>query len=290
MELAELRRVFARQMLALADVWNNQRLEDAFAHVPREKFLGRGRWHILTPWSLQNYANNGDPALVYQDVVIALDEERGVNNGSPSLHARWLDDVAPRPGERVAHIGAGTGYYSAILSELVSAEGRVIAVEYDADCAARARENLSDRRNVEVVHANGCDWPKEEVDIVYVNFAIPRPADPWIENLKLGGRLIFPLGVPNTTRARGRTLNGVAIMAMRLDEGYTASSVCPVSFVFAEGLTPEPGKEEIRRLYRSLRCGGWEDVKSLVWKQPADGADCWYVGPDWALSYNAIAS
>ncbi|WP_291167862.1 methyltransferase domain-containing protein [Hyphomicrobium sp.] len=290
MELAELRRVFARQMLALADVWDNKRLEDAFAHVPREKFLGRGRWHILTPWSLQNYANNGDPALVYQDVVIALDEERGVNNGSPSLHARWLDEVAAGPGDRVAHIGAGTGYYSAIISEIVGPEGHVIAVEYDADCAARARENLSERRNVDVVHANGCDWPKDEVDIVYVNFAIPRPADPWIENLKPGGRLIFPLGVPSTTRSHGRSLNGVTIMVTRLEDGYAASSSYPVSFVFAEGLTPEPSEEEIRNLYRSLKRGGWEGVKSLVWKQAADSAECWYVGSDWALSYNAITS
>ncbi|WP_045837424.1 protein-L-isoaspartate O-methyltransferase [Hyphomicrobium sp. 99] len=288
MKLAEVRRLFAREMLAIAGVTGNERLENAFARVPREKFLGHGRWHILTPWSHQN-VDEQDPAVVYQDVVIALDEERGVNNGSPSLHAHWLDVVAPRPGDRVAHIGAGTGYYSAILSELVGPDGRVTAVEYDSGCAERARENLSSRRNVDVVHANGCFWPEKKSDVVYVNFAIPRPADPWIENLKPGGRMIFPLGIPNSTRSHGRSLNGVGIAATRLEKGYAASSAWPVSFVFAEGLTPEPGNDEIRNLYRSLRNGGWDDVKSLVWKQPVDSANCWYVGPDWSLSYSAVA-
>ena len=207
MELRELRRVYARQMLTIASASGNERLEEAFACVPREKFLGPAGWRILTPWSPLSYIRERDPALVYQDVVVALDEERGVNNGSPSLHARWLHLVSPREGEKVAHIGAGTGYYSAILSELVGPDGRVTAIEYDAALAERARENLSDRENVDVVHDNGCGWPKEPTDVVYVNFAIPHPAAPWIENLAMGGRLIFPLGVPRTTRVDGQTLN-----------------------------------------------------------------------------------
>ncbi len=84
------------------------------------------------------------------------------------------------------------GYYTAILSELVGAQGHITAIEYDAILAERAKENLADRKNVEVVQGNGCKWPKEETDIIYVNFAIPRPAAPWIENLSEGGRLIFP--------------------------------------------------------------------------------------------------
>lgn len=49
MDLAELRRVYARQMLALANASTDKPLEDAFAVVPRENFLGEGRWRIMTP-------------------------------------------------------------------------------------------------------------------------------------------------------------------------------------------------------------------------------------------------
>jgi protein-L-isoaspartate(D-aspartate) O-methyltransferase len=288
MELRELRRVYARQMLTIASASGNERLEEAFACVPREKFLGPAGWRILTPWSPLSYIRERDPALVYQDVVVALDEERGVNNGSPSLHARWLHLVSPREGEKVAHIGAGAGYYSAILSELVGPDGRVTAIEYDAALAERARENLSDRENVDVVHDNGCGWPKEPTDVVYVNFAIPHPAVPWIENLAMGGRLIFPLGVPRTTRVGGQTLNAIAILVTRLSEGCAASAVHPASFVFAEGFAPKRGLEEIRSLQKSLRRGGWDRIKSLIWNRPVDGAKCWHIGSGWALSFDEV--
>jgi protein-L-isoaspartate(D-aspartate) O-methyltransferase len=243
-------------MLALASALDNTQLEDAFAAVPRESFMGKGPWRIMTPWSPYATVPETDPTLVYQDVVVALDEERGVNNGSPSLHARWMHLVSPRQGEKVAHIGAGTGYYTAILAELVGEEGYVTAVEYDAGRAESAKENLKDRRNVEVTHADGRAWPKNPADVVYVNFATPRPADAWIDNLAVGGRLIFPLGVPREgLRGGGRSgLNALAVLVTRLDEGYAASGLDAVSFVFAEGES-SPSSDMVARLQRSLERG-----------------------------------
>jgi protein-L-isoaspartate(D-aspartate) O-methyltransferase len=285
MELAHVRRIYARQMLTLADAAGDKHLEDAFASVPREKFLGPPPWHILTPWSYGVYAED-DPTLIYQDVVIAIDEPRGVNNGSPSLHARWLHLVSPREGETIAHIGAGHGYYTAIISELAGPSGRVLAIEYDEKSAARAKDDLSDRANVEVVCGNGCEWPREDADVIYVNFAVPRAAAPWIERLKVGGRLIFPLGVP---RIPGQNLNSVAFLVTRREEGYEATAVSAVSFIYAEGVTPAPSVNELKALQRSLQKGGWSEVKSFIWHRPADAKRCWYVGPDAALSYDAIA-
>jgi protein-L-isoaspartate(D-aspartate) O-methyltransferase len=61
--------------------------------------------------------------VLYQDLVIALDPARGVNNESPSLHAKLLEALGPKPGERILHVGAGAGDYSAILAELVGPGG-----------------------------------------------------------------------------------------------------------------------------------------------------------------------
>jgi protein-L-isoaspartate(D-aspartate) O-methyltransferase len=77
--------------------------------------------------------------VVYQDMLFALASQRGVNNGSPSLHARCLHALSLREGERVAHIGAGTGYYTALIAHLVGAEGHVLAVEFDPALADLAR-------------------------------------------------------------------------------------------------------------------------------------------------------
>ena len=91
----------------------------------------------MPPWS--SFSGSGDevrgssdPRLLYQDVLIALAPDRRINNGQPSLHAACLAEADPQPGESVLHVGAGTGYYTAILAELVGPSGRVIAHEIEA--------------------------------------------------------------------------------------------------------------------------------------------------------------
>ena len=105
--LAIVRRAYARQMLAIANV-RNDRLEQVFATVRREEFLGPAPWRIVQ-WPPGTALPIHDPVCVYQDVVVALAPERGVNNGSPSLHAKMLNDLAVELGQHVAQIGAGGG-------------------------------------------------------------------------------------------------------------------------------------------------------------------------------------
>jgi hypothetical protein len=59
---------------------------DAFETVPRERFVGPGPWRILSPLVSGEYwtTTDADPRHVYHDVLIALDEARGINNGGPS--------------------------------------------------------------------------------------------------------------------------------------------------------------------------------------------------------------
>lgn len=289
MDLAELRRVYARQILALANASADKPLEDAFAAVPRETFLGEGKWRIMTPWSPYTLLHERDPALIYQDVVVALDEARGINNGSPALHAYWLHVAAPRPGERVAHIGAGAGYYSAILAELVGEQGTVTAVEYDSGRAESAARNLADRRNVEVMRDDGRAWPRAPTDVVYINFAVTRPAAAWIENLAIGGRLIFPLGVPREGPGIRHGLNARALLIERRPNGYTAVALPPVAIVFAEG-TDLLSDEGVRTLRDRLPKSGWEKVRSLIWKEAIDNQQCWLRGDGWALSLDEVPS
>ena len=286
--LASVRRAFARRVMARAGV-ANPRLEAAFGAVPRERFLGPPPWTIVEVGKGPSPLPAGDPAVAYRDELFALAPDRGVNNGVPSLHARLLGALSPEPGHEVVHLGAGTGYYSALLAELVGPQGHVTAVEIDQDLGRIARGALGDRPNVTLIVGDAAAWPRDDADRVYVNFAVTAPLAPWIERLAPDGRLVFPLGVPGgPTRPTGPRFSrhGAAFVVARQGDGLAASLVCPAYFIHAEG-GPAAG-DDFDRLRRAFCSGDPASVKSLVWRRPARADRCWFSSPDWSLSYDSV--
>ena len=61
--------------------------------------------------------------------------------------------------EHVVHVGAGVGYYTAILAQLVGHLGTVTAIELDPQLAARAAANLARSPNVDVLQGDGASIP-----------------------------------------------------------------------------------------------------------------------------------
>ncbi|RFB88896.1 protein-L-isoaspartate O-methyltransferase [Rhizobium leguminosarum bv. trifolii] len=282
-ELAVVR-AYARQVAATAGT-TNPRIGAAFAVVPREKFLAAPPWQIASLGGGYRPLLTADLVLAYQDVLFALQPDRGVNSGSPSLHARMLAELDVQISDRIAHIGAGTGHYSAVLSELVGATGHVYAIEMDRDLAGHTRSALADRANVSVIIADGSQWPQQEMDAIYVNFAVARPAEPWIENLRPGGRLVLPLGVPRQIRpsSSGRhASHGAALRIERGARGFAARWIGTAYFVCANGgLTID--ENEIEALTAAFKRGDIEFVKSPIWKtEPRIGR----FGDQWALCYD----
>ncbi|PWV98742.1 protein-L-isoaspartate(D-aspartate) O-methyltransferase [Hoeflea marina] len=283
--MQEIRSSYAGQLLAAAGIPADPPLLAAFASVPREHFTGAPPWE-LRGGGREHAALSSDPADLYRDVLVTLDADKGLNNGSPSLHAAGLHALVPRTGETALHIGAGTGYYSAILAELVGPEGRVVAVEVDAVMAARARRCLRPWANVELFEGNGADWPRRPADIVYVNFAVDRPAERWVDMLASGGRLLFPLGVPaGPARGSAPTYSARAgyLLVTRTPQGLAARFLQGVSFVWSAAI-PLADDESHARLGAALRRGGGAAaVRSLRWKTPQVAGE-WYSEEDWGLS------
>jgi protein-L-isoaspartate(D-aspartate) O-methyltransferase len=286
--LATVRRAFAVQMLAIAGVEKDPRLEAAFATVPRHLFLGPAPWRIVAAHGGYHTLRSLDPVVAYQDINFALAPERGVNNGSPTLHARWLHHASLNEGDRVAHIGAGSGYYTALMAHVVGSEGHVFAVEFDKTLAEAARENLAYLENVTVVEGDGADWPQEVVECVYVNFLVQQPAKAWIEHLRRGGRLIFPLGVPRAARSPSggiHTLYGAGLRIERSTNGFAAKWLGSAYFVCAEGLLAGSAAQG-ESLRAAFERGGVEFVRSLRWNEPPRPERSWYVGAGWSLAYD----
>jgi protein-L-isoaspartate(D-aspartate) O-methyltransferase len=229
--LEERRRRYAAEITRHSGVYHD-RVEEAFATTPREHFLTPPPWVIFAPGGMFK-DETSDPAELYQDVLVVLDRERGINNGQPSLHAAWMAALDPQPGEAVLHIGAGTGYYTALLAQLVTPGGHVHAYEIEDDLAEMARINLAALDQVTVHATSGVGATLPQGDVIYVNASASAPDVAWLEALKPGGRLIFPW---QAARHRG----GIALQVTRTEHGYRAAATMEVAFIPCVGAMSQP--------------------------------------------------
>jgi protein-L-isoaspartate(D-aspartate) O-methyltransferase len=280
-EFAVIRRAYARQVMFAAGVTSPE-LEDAYAAVKREHYVGRGPWKIVR-WSGYELTPNDDPSWLYADVLVGLIPERGLNNGQPSGHATWIASASPRPGEHVVHIGAGTGYYSAILAHMVGPAGRVTAIEYEPDLAARAKANLARLETVEVKQGDGASIPFDPADVIYVNAGATRPADNWLDGLKEGGRLIVPL---TTNAAFGtsfpRSLQGAMFRIERRGADFLASFVSAAAFIPGEGMRDSASEAALAEGFAG---GGLQNVTRFYRTDALPEDQCWVRAPGWSLAY-----
>jgi protein-L-isoaspartate(D-aspartate) O-methyltransferase len=269
--LAKRRQAYAAEITRRAGV-SDPRIGAAFAAVPREDFAGNPPWRIGSG-GVSGLTSDDDPARLYEDVLVAIDPRRGINNGQPSLHAQAIDALGLKEGETIAQIGAGAGYYTAILATLVGPKGRVIAYEIEPDIAQRAASNLASYPQVEVRARSGVD-DLPAADAIYVNAAATHPLRALLDALKPGGRLVFPL------QATGSS--GAMAVVTRPERGDTwpARLLWGVVFIPCEGAQDA---EMGRKLDEAFRRGGPERVRSLRFGGAPSGTD-WVRGDGWALS------
>jgi protein-L-isoaspartate(D-aspartate) O-methyltransferase len=277
-DLSLIRRAYAKQLLATAAV-GDLHLERAFATVPREHFLGPGPWRIGTDEGAYVQTPNDDPVHLYTDSVVSILSDRGLNNGQPSFHVTLMAHAAPSPGEHVVHVGAGVGYYSAILAELVGPGGRVTAIEFDAELARRARINLQPWSNVEVIHGDGTATAFRKADVIFVSAGATRPADPWLDQLTEGGRLIVPLTLDKELEG---IEPGAVFRIERHGDEYLARWLSVVAIFPCEGARDEISGQA---LAQALRNGRKKEVTRLYRKSSPSGEDCWLRALGWCLAY-----
>jgi protein-L-isoaspartate(D-aspartate) O-methyltransferase len=269
--IVERRQAYAAEITRRAGV-RDSRVEKAFAAIPREDFAGPPPWQIGS--GVYGRASESDPVRLYDDVLVAIDPGRGINNGQPSLHALCIDALGVKEGETVVHVGAGAGYYTAILAKLVRKSGRVIAYEVETDIAERARANLARYPQVEVRARSGVAEELPEADCIYVNAAATHPVRAWLDALKVGGRLLFPLQAAHST--------GDMLLTTRPAEGdaWPARFLSGVVFIACLG-AQDAGVG--RRLDEAFGRGGARRVRSLRFGAPPAGTT-WLQADGWALS------
>lgn len=265
-----------RYAAAITSGLDDPRVRRAFETVQREDFLGPGPWLILNDDRYIASAS-AEPALVYDDTVIALAPDKRINNGQPSLHALCLSAARIQAGEKVLHIGCGTGYYSAVLSELVTASGFVTAWDVEPALVSAAGRILGHLTNVSVKLRNGAAPPIPQSDVIYVCAGCTRPLREWADALTPGGRLLFPL-------TPGWGFGGM-LMVTRTPDKLVAKFLCKCSFIPSVGGSIP---EQEAAVSEAFAAGGMERVSELQFGDRSAHSRAWAAGDGWWLSTEGI--
>ncbi len=148
----------------------------AISDIPREKFLDA---------SLKG--------LAYADVQLPIG--CGQTMLSPMVEGRILQALALQPDETVLEIGTGSGYFTALLARLAA---RVITVEYFDELAQQAQDRLSHLalHNVEFQVGDAAKYWSlpERVDAIVMTAAMVLIPDDYLNQLKVGGRMVAVVG------------------------------------------------------------------------------------------------
>jgi protein-L-isoaspartate(D-aspartate) O-methyltransferase len=229
---------------------------------------------------------DADPVYLYTDNLFGILPERRLNNGQPSLHARLIDQAPPAAGQHVVHIGAGTGYYTAIMAHLTGPSGRVTGIEYEPELAARAKANFATSSNVDIVEGDGTSIPFDQADVIYVNAGCTRPAENWLDRLADGGRLILPMTSDKGFRAAAPERMASAGAVFRIErrgQDYFASWISAVAIFPCAGSRDEVSELALADAFEK---GGWQKVTRLYRDQEIPDERCWVRGPGWCLAYD----
>ena len=208
---------------------------------------------------------------------MAIDPSRLLNNGHPSFLASLIDRLEVKPIDHVVHVGCGTGYYTAIMAEVVGQEGHVTAIGRLRTRVA-ARDNLNGFPNVEVIEGDGGQIDAGPTDAILVNAGVTHPSAIWLDSLRPAGRLILPLTVTDDADGGG---GGRVLKIIRQPEGFTASFISGVGIFSCVG---GRDAELNQRLKEAFDRDDWKSVQSLR-REPHEQADsCWFHGRDFCLS------
>lgn len=172
------------------------RVLDAMLRVPRHEFV---------PESLR--------AEAYQDHPLPIGDDQTISQ--PYVVAVMLESLQLKPTDTVLEIGTGSGYVTALLAEL---SAKVFSIERHPALADKARETLAalGYTNVRVLTGDGTRGlpavaPFDAILVSAAALEVPRAL---LSQLREGGRMIIPVGSPDTQQLQFiRMIDGQSVIS-----------------------------------------------------------------------------
>ncbi len=182
---------------------HDKKILEAMSIVPRELFV---------PLAQRE--------LAYEDYPLFIGYGQTISQ--PFIVALITETVQLQSNTKILEIGTGCGYQAAILAELGK---EVNTIEIIAELATEARQRLK-KLGYKIIYIRNGDgyegWPDQApFDVIVVTAAPSEVPQTLIRQLKIGGKLIIPLG----------TLLQQLMRITRNEDGITEEILIPVSFV-----------------------------------------------------------
>lgn len=167
------------------------------------------------------------------------DEARSIGQGQtisqPYIVAFMTEELHVGPDDRVLEIGTGSGYQAAILGQIVDTVFSIEIIDELANSAKRKIDELN-YHNIIIKQGDGyLGWPeKAPFDAIIVTAAPPTIPPLLLDQLKIGGRMILPVG---------KYVQELVIVS-KTESGHSMESVLPVRFVPMTGKIQEEGSDK----------------------------------------------
>ena len=182
---------------------------------PVRAALGKVERHRLVPPAEASRAYRNHPLPIGAGQTIS----------QPYIVAISTDLLSVDSGSIVLDVGTGSGYQAAVLAEIAARVYSIEIIESLGRSAARRLEELG-YGNVEVRIGDGYQgWPEKALfDAIVVTAAAPEVPPALVAQLKVGGRMVIPVGGDGATQY-------LKLLTKRADGGYDERRVLPVRFV-----------------------------------------------------------
>jgi protein-L-isoaspartate(D-aspartate) O-methyltransferase len=176
--------------------------------------MGQAKRHLFIP--------ERSCSIAYADMPVPIG--RGQTISQPFIVALMTQLAEVAPDHVVLEVGTGSGYQAAILAHLARKVCTIEIVPALAEAAAKTLKDLA-YDNVSVRLGDGyAGWPEcGPFDAIVVTAALGEVPPPLIEQLKVGGRLVMPVG--------GYGTQHLMVVEKIAPDKTTTRAVAPVRFV-----------------------------------------------------------
>lgn len=237
-----LQAAYGRLVTAGVSEGNRECLAAAFGAVSREDYLPAPPWLVSgrNLLSEKRQFETSKPGDIHDDVLVAIDPARRINNGQPSLWAGMLDLVdGAQDCRTVLHSGCGLGYYTAVIAWYFS-QAIVEFDEAQTDLFREAEKRLSTVQRVRLRK------PDTRYDAIFLSYGICRLPALLVSQMAPGCQLVAPV--------TDRFGNGRIVHFRRNQEYLEATPAMAVAFItdahernFPWRIEPRPARIRIDR-------------------------------------------